>query len=42
MEAAKKIVASDGAIVVAGSITLVGDALKNLQDEDYGDDEDEE
>jgi hypothetical protein len=28
--------------VVAGSITLVGDALKNLQDEDYGDDEDEE
>jgi dihydrofolate synthase/folylpolyglutamate synthase len=42
MEAAKKIVASDGAIVVAGSITLVGDALKNLQEEDYGDDEDEE
>lgn len=42
MEAAKKIVAGDGAIVVSGSITLVGDALKNLQDEDYGDDEDEE
>jgi folylpolyglutamate synthase/dihydropteroate synthase len=38
MEAAKKIVAKDGAIVVAGSITLVGDALKQLQEED----EDEE
>ncbi len=42
MEAAKKFVASDGAIVVSGSITLVGDALKNLQEEDYGDDEYEE
>jgi dihydrofolate synthase/folylpolyglutamate synthase len=42
MESAKKIVAKDGAIVVAGSITLVGDALKNLQEENYGEDEDEE
>jgi dihydrofolate synthase/folylpolyglutamate synthase len=42
MESAKKIVAQDGAIVVTGSITLVGDALKNLQEENYGEDEDEE
>ena len=49
LENAKKLVSSDGAIVVAGSITLVGDALKNLQEEDFDDsdfesdgDEDEE
>jgi len=35
IEAAKKLVAPDGAIVVAGSITLVGDALKNLQEEEF-------
>jgi len=44
LEAAKKLIAPNGAIVVAGSITLVGDALKNLQDETFEDDgeEDEE
>jgi dihydrofolate synthase/folylpolyglutamate synthase len=35
IEAAKKLVAPDGAIVVAGSITLVGEALKNLQEEEF-------
>ena len=50
LEEAKKIVAKDGAIVITGSITLVGDAMKNMQDDsdydanddDNGDQDDEE
>ncbi|MFM6971183.1 MAG: bifunctional folylpolyglutamate synthase/dihydrofolate synthase [Micrococcales bacterium] len=39
LEAAKKIVSKDGAIVIAGSITLVGDALRHIQEEDAEDEE---
>ena len=42
LERAKELVAKDGAIVVTGSITLVGDALKNLQDDTYGSEEQDE